>query len=55
MLQKIYIIGHKSPDLDTVAAAILYANFKNKLLKNVFYLDKRVKTLLSTYKSQFHL
>ncbi|MCK5320630.1 manganese-dependent inorganic pyrophosphatase [Candidatus Parcubacteria bacterium] len=30
MFQKIYIIGHKSPDLDSVAAAISYANFKNK-------------------------
>ncbi|MEA1963406.1 MAG: manganese-dependent inorganic pyrophosphatase [Patescibacteria group bacterium] len=30
MLQKIYIIGHKSPDLDSVAAAISYAGFKNK-------------------------
>lgn len=30
MPQKIYIIGHKSPDLDSVAAAISYANFKNK-------------------------
>jgi manganese-dependent inorganic pyrophosphatase len=26
----IYIIGHKSPDLDSVAAAIAYANFKNQ-------------------------
>ena len=30
MLQKIYIIGHKSPDLDSVAAAVSYADFKNK-------------------------
>ena len=30
MLQKIYIIGHKSPDLDSVAAAISYADFKNR-------------------------
>ncbi|MBA3047151.1 manganese-dependent inorganic pyrophosphatase [Patescibacteria group bacterium] len=30
MLNKIYIIGHKSPDLDSVAAAISYANFKNR-------------------------
>lgn len=27
---KTYIIGHKSPDLDSVAAAIAYANLKNK-------------------------
>ena len=30
-MEKVYIIGHKSPDLDSVAAAISYANFKNKL------------------------
>jgi len=28
--EKIYIIGHKNPDLDSVAAAISYAQFKNK-------------------------
>lgn len=31
MNDKIYVIGHKSPDLDTVVAAITYANLKNKL------------------------
>lgn len=30
-MSKIYVIGHKSPDLDSVAAAISYANFKNLL------------------------
>ncbi len=29
-MDKIYIIGHKSPDLDSVAAAISYADLKNK-------------------------
>ncbi len=28
-MDKVYIIGHKSPDLDSIAAAISYANFKN--------------------------
>ena len=31
MSDKIYVIGHKSPDLDSVAAAIAYANLKNIL------------------------
>ncbi len=31
MLDKIYIVGHKSPDLDSVAAAISLAQLKNKL------------------------
>lgn len=30
-MEKIYIIGHKSPDLDSVVSAIAYADFKNKL------------------------
>ncbi len=30
MSDKIYVIGHKVPDLDSVVAAISYANFKNK-------------------------
>lgn len=30
-MTKIYVIGHKSPDLDSVAAAISYANLRNKL------------------------
>ncbi|MEA3463933.1 MAG: manganese-dependent inorganic pyrophosphatase [Patescibacteria group bacterium] len=30
MPKTIYIIGHKSPDLDSAAAAISYANFKNR-------------------------
>lgn len=29
-MEKIYVIGHKSPDLDSVASAITYANYKNK-------------------------
>lgn len=31
MKDKIYVIGHKSPDLDSVASAISYSNYKNKL------------------------
>lgn len=29
MSDKIYVIGHRSPDLDSVAAAIAYASYKN--------------------------
>lgn len=29
MSEKIYVIGHQTPDLDSVAAAITYANLKN--------------------------
>ncbi len=37
MTEKIYVIGHQSPDLDTVAAAISYAQFKNLLEKTDKY------------------
>ena len=37
MQEKIYVIGHKSPDLDSVAGAISYAQFKNKLEGVNFY------------------
>lgn len=33
----VYIIGHKSPDLDSVAAAIAYAEFKNKFENTEIY------------------
>jgi len=34
---KIYIVGHKSPDLDSVAGAISYADFKNTIEKTNKY------------------
>ena len=37
-MEKIYVIGHKSPDLDSVVGAISYANFKNKLEDTEKYL-----------------
>ncbi len=37
MLNNIYIIGHKSPDLDSVAGAIAYAEFKNIVEKTDKY------------------
>lgn len=37
MSEKIYVIGHKSPDLDSVAGAIAYASYKNASLKTDAY------------------
>lgn len=37
MEEKIFVIGHKSPDLDSVAAAISYAKLKNQLEKTDRY------------------
>jgi manganese-dependent inorganic pyrophosphatase len=36
--EKVFIVGHKSPDLDSVAAAITYANLKNILEKTDKYI-----------------
>ncbi len=38
MNKNIYVIGHKSPDLDCVVAAVAYANFKNKKNKVTNYI-----------------
>ncbi len=38
MSEKIYVIGHKSPDLDSVVSAIAYANFKNIQEKTDVYI-----------------
>lgn len=35
----IYVIGHKSPDLDSVVSAISYANLKNKLAETNIYVS----------------
>lgn len=37
MSEKIYIIGHKNPDTDSVVSAITYANLRNKLEETDVY------------------
>ena len=39
--RKIYIIGHKNPDTDSICSAIAYADFKNRLNKGSKYAAKR--------------
>ena len=34
MMKKVFVIGHKNPDTDSVCSAIAYAKLKNKLNKN---------------------
>ncbi len=38
--RKIFVIGHKNPDTDSICSAICYANLKNKTSENV-YVPKR--------------
>ena len=56
-MKKIYVIGHKSPDLDCTSAAISYANFKNKLNDGNTYIpaiagkpNKETEYLLNKFK-----
>ena len=39
--RKIYIIGHKNPDTDSICSAIAYADFKNRMNKGNKYAAKR--------------
>jgi manganese-dependent inorganic pyrophosphatase len=41
--KKVYVVGHKNPDTDSICSAIAYANLKNKLNKDrsIEYVPKR--------------
>ncbi len=39
--KKIYVIGHKNPDTDSICSAIAYANLKNKIAGEELYVAKR--------------
>lgn len=39
--EKIYVIGHKNPDTDSICSAIAYANLKNKLCSSSEYIACR--------------
>lgn len=45
MPEKIYVVGHKSPDLDSVAGAISYAELKNKLESTDRYVPSIVEDI----------
>lgn len=39
--KKVWVIGHKNPDTDSICAAICYANLKNQLQDGFEYIPKR--------------
>lgn len=43
--KKIYVVGHKNPDTDSICSAIAYANLKQKLSKGERYVAKRLGLL----------
>lgn len=38
---KIYVVGHKNPDTDSICSAIAYADIKNRTSQKVKYIPKR--------------
>ena len=49
--KKVWVVGHKHPDTDSICAAIAYANYKNALRKeenpneNIEYVPKRAGSI----------
>lgn len=43
--KKVWVIGHKNPDTDSICAAICYANLKNQLEDGYTYVPKRAGNL----------
>ncbi len=43
--QKIYIVGHKNPDTDSICSALAYANLKSQISKEARYIPKRAGLL----------
>ena len=40
--QKVYILGHKNPDTDSICSAIAYADIRNRVSKGERYIPRRV-------------
>ena len=40
--QKVYILGHKNPDTDSICSAIAYADIRNRISKGERYVARRV-------------
>ena len=36
MNNKVYIVGHKNPDTDSICSAIAYANLKNRISQDTY-------------------
>ena len=39
--EKIFVIGHKNPDTDSICSAIAYADIKNRTMQEKKYVPKR--------------
>ena len=48
--KKVYIVGHKNPDTDSICSAIAYANLKKKITGNCIFLVKKQTSILHRIK-----
>ncbi len=44
-MSKVYVVGHRNPDTDSICSAIAYANLKNKMTKTEDYVPYRAGQL----------
>jgi len=44
--KRVFVIGHRNPDSDSICAAIAYAYFKNTVDKKYLYIPARAGALL---------
>ena len=52
-MSKIYITGHRNPDMDSLCSAYAYANLKNQIDKENEYIPVRIGNLTNSIKSFF--
>lgn len=45
MMAKVFVVGHRNPDTDSICSAIAYANLKNKITKTQDYVSYRAGQL----------
>ena len=41
--QKVFVMGHKNPDTDSICSAIAYADIKNRTTQTKRYIPRRAK------------
>ena len=52
-MSKIYITGHRNPDMDSLCSAYAYANLKNQVDKDNEYIAVRIGSLTKSIQKFF--
>ena len=47
-MAKVFVVGHRNPDTDSICSAIAYADIKNRTSQKVKYIPKRASILKKT-------